>query len=81
VLVREGRVDEHGLRNTGLSREELDEFAHVDRLDEVERMTLLPGGKIDVHLKADVEPATKHDVASLARQLQSLQASVDRLAR
>lgn len=81
VLVRDGKVDEHGLRNTGLSVDELDEFAHVERLDEVERMTLLPGGKLDVHLKPEVEPATKHDVASLTRQLQALQASVDRLAR
>ena len=81
VLVRDGQVDEHGLRNTGIAADELDEFAHVDRIEEVERMTLLPGGKLDVHLKADIEPATKHDVAALTRQIQALQASVDRLAR
>lgn len=81
VLVRDGRVDEHGLRNAGITAAELGEFAHVDRIEEVERMTLLPGGKLDVHLKDEVEPATRHDIASLTRQIQSLQASVDRLAR
>ena len=76
-LISGGKINERGLRSTGLNEGELSEFVHADSLDDIERMTLLPGGKIDVHKKA---PA-RADLARVSEQLAALQVAVAALSK
>jgi uncharacterized membrane protein YcaP (DUF421 family) len=84
-IIVNGHLDRAELARSGIREEELDQFAHVDDIREVQALTLMPGGKIDVHLKDNVEPPTRDDIQmtmrSLTEQLAALQLSVDRLAR
>ncbi|MEI8336604.1 MAG: YetF domain-containing protein [Actinomycetes bacterium] len=80
-LISGGKINERGLRSTGLNEGELSEFVHADSLDDIERMTLLPGGKIDVHKKGPAEAATRADLARVSEQLTALQVAVDALTK
>ncbi|CAB4800489.1 MAG: DUF421 domain-containing protein [Actinobacteria bacterium] len=80
-LISGGKINERGLRSTGLNEGELSEFVHADSLDDIERMTLLPGGKIDVHKKAPAEAATRADLARVSEQLAALQVAVAALSK
>ena len=84
-IITNGRLDEAELKRSGIREEELDQFAHVEDLDAVQSMTLMPGGKIDVHLKAFAEPPSREDIRetmeALTNQIAALQLTVDRLAR
>ncbi|MEI6571700.1 MAG: YetF domain-containing protein [Actinomycetes bacterium] len=80
-LISDGKINERGLKSTGLNEAELTEFIHADSLDDVERMTLLPGGKIDVHKKGPAEAATRADLARVSEQLAALQVSVAALSK
>jgi uncharacterized membrane protein YcaP (DUF421 family) len=84
-IIVNGHLDRGELARSGIREEELDQFAHVDDIRDVQSLTLMPGGKIDVHLKDNVEPPTRDDIQmtmrSLTEQLAALQLSVDRLAR
>ena len=80
-LISGGKINERGLRSTGLNEGELSEFVHADSLDDIERMTLLPGGKIDVHKKAPAEAATQADLARVSEQLAALQVAVAALSK
>ncbi len=80
-LISGGKINERGLRSTGLNEGELSEFVHADSLDDIERMTLLPGGKIDVHKKAPAEAATRADLARVSEQLAALQVAVAELSK
>lgn len=75
-LISDGKINERGLRSTGLNEEELSEFIHSDSLDDIERMTLLPGGKVDVHKKPPAEAATRADLERVSQQLAALQIAV-----
>jgi hypothetical protein len=83
-IIANGTIDHAELERSGISEDELNQFAHVDDLAAVQSMTLLPGGKVDVHLKPYAQPPTEQDIrqhlADLTAQIASLQASVDRLA-
>ena len=80
-LISGGKVNERGLRNSGLNESELSEFVHADSLDDIERMTLLPGGKIDVHKKGSAEAATRADLDRVAEQITALQVAVAALSK
>lgn len=80
-LISGGEVNESGLRSSGLSETELIEYVHSDSLDDIERMTLLPGGKIDVHKKAPAEPATRADLERVSEQIAALQAAIEQLSK
>jgi uncharacterized membrane protein YcaP (DUF421 family) len=84
-IIQDGHLDRGELHRSGIREEELDQFAHVDDLAEVQALTLMPGGKIDVHLKDYAQPPTEADISMIMRQLTDrlahLQASVDALAR
>ena len=84
-IIRDGHLDRAELERSGIREEELDQFAHVDDLSEVQSLTLMPGGKIDVHLKDFAQPPTEADISKIMQELSvrltHLQASVDALAR
>ncbi|MFM8998511.1 MAG: DUF421 domain-containing protein [Actinomycetota bacterium] len=84
-IIRGGHLDRAELARSGIREEELDQFAHVDDLGSVQSLTLLPGGKIEVHLEDFARPPTEADIRDiverLSGQLTRLQASVDALAR
>jgi uncharacterized membrane protein YcaP (DUF421 family) len=82
-IITNGSLDRAELKRSGIREEELDQFAHVEDLTEVQSLTLMPGGKIDVHLKDYAEPPSREDIretmAALTSQIAALQLSVDRL--
>jgi uncharacterized membrane protein YcaP (DUF421 family) len=84
-IITNGTLDRAELDRSGIEEDELHQFAHVDDLETVQSMTLLPGGKIDVHLKRYAQPPTERDIQQnlddITRQIARLQASVDALAR
>lgn len=81
VLVRDGRYVDRALAREGLRRDDVEaalrrQGAHD--VTEVEQATLGTGGALVVALKAEVQPATKADVAALAVAIERLE---QRLAR
>jgi uncharacterized membrane protein YcaP (DUF421 family) len=75
VLARDGRWDSHALRTEGLRRADVEAALrrqNANRIDEVEQISIEPGGAIVVTLKPGEESATVDDI-------QRLEAKIDRL--
>lgn len=72
VVVREGRVDQHNIRRLGLRRADIEVAVRrqgADRIDQVSRATLEPGGLLLVELFEEQHDATHADVRRLEEKL------------
>lgn len=75
VLVHDGRLDEKRLRRLGLRGEDVINALRrqgANKLDEVEKAVLAPGGSIVVTLKPEGENATRLDIERLEAKLDQL---------
>lgn len=76
LLVEDGKYLDRALRKEGLRRADVDAALRKQGANDettVERATLGVGGTVVVELKAEAQPATKADVASLAAALNRLE--------
>lgn len=82
VLVRDGRFDERALRREGLRQGDLVATMRqqgADRVDQVERATLAPGGSLIVRLRDAERDASRGDVRGLERRLDQIDARLAEL--
>jgi uncharacterized membrane protein YcaP (DUF421 family) len=75
VLARDGHWDDRALRDEGLRRADVDAALrrqNANRVDEVEEISIEPGGAIVVTLKPGEESATVDDIRRLEAKLDAL---------
>ncbi|HET7280253.1 MAG TPA: YetF domain-containing protein [Dermatophilaceae bacterium] len=75
VLARQGRWDDRALEREGLRRADVDAALrrqNANSVDEVEQVTIEPGGAIVATLRDDLQSATKADVARIEAKLDAL---------
>ena len=74
-LARDGRWDEGALRHEGLRKADAEvalRRQNANSVEEIEVVTIEPGGAIVATLRADLQSATRADVARLEAKLDTL---------
>ena len=75
TLARDGEWDDSALEHEGLRRSDVDAALrrqNANSVDEVEQVTIEPGGAIIATLRDDLQSATKADVARIEAKLDTL---------
>jgi uncharacterized membrane protein YcaP (DUF421 family) len=75
VLARDGRWDEQALRSEGLRRADVDAALrrqNANRVEEVQQISIEPGGAIVVTLKPGEETASVDDIRRLEAKIDAL---------
>lgn len=75
VLARQGRWDDRALEREGLRRADVDAALrrqNANSVDEVDQVTIEPGGAIVATLRDELQSATKADVARIEAKLDTL---------
>lgn len=78
VLARDGHWEEGALRTEGLRRADVESALRrqgANRVEDVERISIEPGGTIVVSLKPDEETATVGDLRRLEKKIDALLAA------
>ena len=81
VLARDGHWDDAALRDEGLRRADIEAALrrqNANRVEEVEQISIEPGGAIVVTLQPDEESATVADIRRLEAKLDALLAAQGR---
>lgn len=76
VLATDGTFDHRALRREGMREGDVDVALRrqgANDINEVEKVTLVPGGSVVVSLKPEAQPATKADVAALTAAIRRLE--------
>lgn len=75
VLARDGRWDEEALRREGLRRGDVEAALrrqNATSVEDVESVSIWPGGAIVTEVRPGLQPATRDDVARLEARIEQL---------
>jgi uncharacterized membrane protein YcaP (DUF421 family) len=75
TLVADGKFDDHAIRKEGLRRADVEAALrrqNANNVEEIQRLTLDPGGALIVELRPEEQTATKGDLAALEERLTAL---------